>query len=461
MNYYQILGLTPQATQNEIKRAYFKLLREHSPEKDPEGFRQIREAYEYLKSAPVKEDGPSFPPFKEPIEQRFADQVESAFKTRNYRLARDTAKEAWKYFPDDLFFLYWLVKAQRACGNTGNSVKNAEILVKKAPDNKWFRREYGVSLMERGFINKAYDPLCKAYEMGIRDLDFILLFANECMQFGQSQKAAEILLEVVRRDKKWLKDDMVYMQAVYEGLSMTYFETGENGEEIFLRLCSFIREYKLLIREQSDDWLDTLHSLISFIDFEIDREKYSVLTETMALLSSVLNDPDSRKSTTDLLWETLIYSLKEDPRICPSLEYKSELEFFPPTDDPTLNKYADMDCSLCMIAEREKIIAVEDVLRSDYLEFYEKIKDLIAILRDEQSALSYKAKLLPRYAKASEEITGGRYFKLYPEEKAKVYGTIIASGDSPYERPHKKIGRNDPCPCGSGKKYKKCCMGKI
>jgi len=24
-----------------------------------------------------------------------------------------------------------------------------------------------------------------------------------------------------------------------------------------------------------------------------------------------------------------------------------------------------------------------------------------------------------------------------------------------------KIGRNDPCPCGSGKKYKHCCMGKI
>ena len=24
----------------------------------------------------------------------------------------------------------------------------------------------------------------------------------------------------------------------------------------------------------------------------------------------------------------------------------------------------------------------------------------------------------------------------------------------------KKIGRNDPCPCGSGKKYKKCCLKK-
>jgi uncharacterized protein YecA (UPF0149 family) len=22
-----------------------------------------------------------------------------------------------------------------------------------------------------------------------------------------------------------------------------------------------------------------------------------------------------------------------------------------------------------------------------------------------------------------------------------------------------KVGRNDPCPCGSGKKFKKCCGG--
>lgn len=27
-------------------------------------------------------------------------------------------------------------------------------------------------------------------------------------------------------------------------------------------------------------------------------------------------------------------------------------------------------------------------------------------------------------------------------------------------KPVKKIGRNDPCPCGSGKKYKNCCLKK-
>ena len=30
---------------------------------------------------------------------------------------------------------------------------------------------------------------------------------------------------------------------------------------------------------------------------------------------------------------------------------------------------------------------------------------------------------------------------------------------APIRRSGAKVGRNDPCPCGSGKKYKKCCGG--
>jgi hypothetical protein len=31
----------------------------------------------------------------------------------------------------------------------------------------------------------------------------------------------------------------------------------------------------------------------------------------------------------------------------------------------------------------------------------------------------------------------------------------------PFVRAGPKVGRNAPCPCGSGKKYKKCCLGKV
>ena len=32
-----------------------------------------------------------------------------------------------------------------------------------------------------------------------------------------------------------------------------------------------------------------------------------------------------------------------------------------------------------------------------------------------------------------------------------------AESPEPLKRPGSKLGRNDPCPCGSGKKFKKCC----
>jgi hypothetical protein len=31
--------------------------------------------------------------------------------------------------------------------------------------------------------------------------------------------------------------------------------------------------------------------------------------------------------------------------------------------------------------------------------------------------------------------------------------------EKPAANPNRNVGRNDPCPCGSGKKYKKCCLG--
>ena len=35
--------------------------------------------------------------------------------------------------------------------------------------------------------------------------------------------------------------------------------------------------------------------------------------------------------------------------------------------------------------------------------------------------------------------------------------TAQLEAEAHLEQPTLKVGRNDPCPCGSGKKYKKCC----
>lgn len=46
---YKILGLAHNATAAEIKQAYFALVRNHPPERDPETFKRIRAAYERLR----------------------------------------------------------------------------------------------------------------------------------------------------------------------------------------------------------------------------------------------------------------------------------------------------------------------------------------------------------------------------------------------------------------------------
>jgi len=48
-NPYTVLGINKNASSEEVKKSYFGLIRKHSPEKDPEGFKRIRLAYESLR----------------------------------------------------------------------------------------------------------------------------------------------------------------------------------------------------------------------------------------------------------------------------------------------------------------------------------------------------------------------------------------------------------------------------
>lgn len=59
------------------------------------------------------------------------------------------------------------------------------------------------------------------------------------------------------------------------------------------------------------------------------------------------------------------------------------------------------------------------------------------------------------------------YSEQYREDRARREAReeerrLLSMFDAPYiaVNPHKDVGRNDPCPCGSGKKFKKCCLDR-
>ena len=45
-------------------------------------------------------------------------------------------------------------------------------------------------------------------------------------------------------------------------------------------------------------------------------------------------------------------------------------------------------------------------------------------------------------------------------ERTAKFQQIWHQSHTPWMRINQKINRNAPCPCGSGKKYKHCCIGK-
>lgn len=67
---------------------------------------------------------------------------------------------------------------------------------------------------------------------------------------------------------------------------------------------------------------------------------------------------------------------------------------------------------------------------------------------DEHGVVEFQAKYLVEgraqvlHERSSFQRLGGRWFY--------VTGNLTTRSN--------KVGRNDPCPCGSGKKYKKCCL---
>lgn len=109
----------------------------------------------------------------------------------------------------------------------------------------------------------------------------------------------------------------------------------------------------------------------------------------------------------------------------------------------------------------DHIDAMEELKRGIYLRSYAQQDPVVAFrmesydMFDEMNALIREGTvitLLTFRLKSEEDIKR--------EQAAKITATSGADDGSDKKRPVKKgekIGRNDPCPCGSGKKYKKCC----
>jgi hypothetical protein len=101
-----------------------------------------------------------------------------------------------------------------------------------------------------------------------------------------------------------------------------------------------------------------------------------------------------------------------------------------------------------MLDLRQELLAAAEMME---VEFPEQAAWREATQNDEETRRTWYSREAPVVDNYTELVQQRR-------RQADVRGAFLPAPTSLMHR--ERVGRNDPCPCGSGKKYKKCCMRK-
>lgn len=136
-------------------------------------------------------------------------------------------------------------------------------------------------------------------------------------------------------------------------------------------------------------------------------------------------------------------------------------------------KEAEIGSDVMRYLERVIILQIIDNQWKDHLLAMDHLKEGIGLrgYGQRDPLIEYKKEAFDMFADMTSRISTEvlrRLFKIQVEKKESVkreplkqqrlnYNRGESSASVQTVRRGKKVGRNDPCPCGSGKKYKKCC----
>ncbi|MCD7715633.1 MAG: SEC-C domain-containing protein [Lachnospiraceae bacterium] len=171
-------------------------------------------------------------------------------------------------------------------------------------------------------------------------------------------------------------------------------------------------------------------------------------------------------------WESWEYH--DDSRICSLVEmflsanYRKaySIDEFSTEEEIQMNQAETLSYAVYMCRYVPEDREIVGYIRETYPHTWTFVGDFLQqILADAQGtektsteALYAYTKNLPHNKKLTrkefEDSLNRAYKRAAADKKEPVF---VYDGDKPYRKIQAKVGRNDPCPCGSGKKYKKCC----
>jgi len=441
--YYSILNINKNATVMEIKKAYFSLVRTFPPDRHPKEFMKIREAYEVLIDENTRQQYDMVDSMPDIVKMYFREGQKS-LDQGDVKKAIELLEKVVKVYPRFSVVNSLLGDAYLENENSGKAIGIFEKLVAQEQKNAGFARRLAQAYALRGWHKKAVKQFHRALSL---DEDNISLWLGllDCYlaakDFSRAKETVWEGIEVSNR-KGWDNLELYYHIVQIDIFSNDHLNMKKHLDEMKNKVLEKDEE-----RANAAWFLAALSKMIYSIGL---YEEASATIETAYILEPNDEEINIIKKEIDSQYTILaeLKKLEEDPSIDSRLAEMLDCE---------LNLCDDKDCLDCKVTqfffEMDVIVEIESFRKSILLlkKSYPKLYDLKKEFFDDVLNRKKEEYLFTNYSKKLK-----KYQKLCPE-RFELEDDDEGYQIQPYRRPEPKVGRNDPCPCGSGKKYKKCC----
>lgn len=349
-------------------------------------------------------------------------------------VARQVFSDLVTDYPEKEEYLIYLGMTDHALGRYAEAAAELGSLYPLKLYRPFYYTSYGDSLMQLGKLKQSCDVFRKEIEY-YKETKYI---PSALMLDGAFQNL--IYLDITLGNGKYPEDIKLYyefleqaemtdeMQECLAG-NITYFSglmSNKWYRPLFLEFITHIQEKGLLSTERTLTALEAAFTTWESYAYHDDRQ----ITQMME--AYLVADFERRYSADNLISKeehssAKILALTYEWYMCQYVpEHMEEVHYVETVYPHTYAKTKDF---------------FENV-KNNPIDTAEKIEDKLYTYTKRTSRQEFHESMHRAYKKACEN------------KKEPVY---VYDGTESYRRVVPKVGRNDPCPCGSGKKYKKCC----
>lgn len=414
----------------------------------------------------------------ERVEERYREKFAAMMEAEEDEKYEDMLQQGEQLLEEGCEELILYLCVSRAYMKLDDPEKALEI-VKKVhdPEDVNIMLQEAVCYQMMGENDKTEEVLRKFYPLETYMPFFYTTYANALAQLDKYKKAREVYDVVVRQFENGYNPGSQLLDGVFQQvieLDMiadidTLDEDIEEYQEFLSGLEGNKREQDNAARNlpvfacynSNAKYRKVFLGLLNFLTdkkFFTDRVNIRILNSGYVSVESYLIQGDDKISDfmKDLLMTASSVGTKEDREIDEEL-------WQTPYEKDNL-KSMERECALrkyCCHLRTPRIFDEFTYIENTYPYTYEYVKDFVSELQTNVDAAKEKyleeALRLDEFDGLTKEQNRKLYDRFYKENYEGGKMVWDSTQNDTYRRTGAKVGRNDPCPCGSGKKYKKCC----